>query len=315
MRLDDLKDQLGDKIRIEWKSFMLRPSEQGRKSRQEFLEYSKLWAPMRDLDPRLAVTSPWGSENPHPSHSLPALAGSKLIKTFGEDIEDDFHHFRVEVIHDASTILEANGTGLRGPWVTCMESDRPLRAIEGHPLTASSTGIGAYTPPTKNCTHLFDLTGLTVAHSQRDEVERVYDFAVTDTRDDEGTRELAAWRNGEEILRWTATFAEVLDPPEWRDAPLATKFIPWAAEHLDPETAEVAIALRRVIAISHGRVVDLDATPTAADLGDGPNGRCHSFQPEVAVNAIRVKKSAYDFAEHSKHLLADMAVRDERPGN
>ena len=92
MRLDDLKDQLGDKIRIEWKSFMLRPSEKGGKSRQEFLEYSKLWAPMRDLDPRLSVTSPWASENPHPSHSLPALATSKLIKTFGEEIEDDFHH-------------------------------------------------------------------------------------------------------------------------------------------------------------------------------------------------------------------------------
>lgn len=92
MRLDDLKDQLGDKIRIEWKSFMLRPSEQGRKSRQEFLEYSKLWAPMRDLDPRLSVTSPWGTENSHPSHSLPALAASKLIRAFGEEIEDDFHH-------------------------------------------------------------------------------------------------------------------------------------------------------------------------------------------------------------------------------
>ncbi len=92
MRLDDLKDHLGDKIRIEWKSFMLRPSEQGSKSRQEFLEYSKLWAPMSDLDTRLAVTSPWGSDDPHPSHSLPALAASKLIKTFGEVIEDDFHH-------------------------------------------------------------------------------------------------------------------------------------------------------------------------------------------------------------------------------
>lgn len=92
MRLDDLKDQLGDTIHIEWKSFMLRPSAEGQKSRQEFLEYSKLWAPMRDLDPRLSVTSPWGSEHSHPSHSLPALAASKLIKTFGDEIEDDFHH-------------------------------------------------------------------------------------------------------------------------------------------------------------------------------------------------------------------------------
>ncbi len=230
-------------------------------------------------------------------------------RTTGE-LEDDFHHFRVEIIHDGSNIVEANGTGLRGPWVTCMEADRPLREIEGHPLTASSTGIGAYTAPTMNCTHLFDLTGLTVAHTQRDVAERVYDFAVADVQDSEGTRELAAWRDGEQVLRWTASTAEVFEPPEWRDAPLAVKFIPWAAQNLDPETAEVAIALRRVIAISHGRVMDLDTTPTAADLGAGPNGRCHSFQPEVAVKAIRNKKSAFDFADHSEHMLSDMAVRD-----
>jgi predicted DsbA family dithiol-disulfide isomerase len=92
VRLDDLKDQLGDRIHIEWKSFMLRQTEAGRKTRQEFLEYSKLWAPMSDLDPRLAVTAPWGSQDPHPSHSLPALAASKLVRTFGDDIEAEFHH-------------------------------------------------------------------------------------------------------------------------------------------------------------------------------------------------------------------------------
>ena len=92
MRLDDVKFELGDKIQIEWKSFMLRPTEQGRKSRQEFLEYSELWGRMPETDPRLAVTSPWGSEDPHPSHSLPALAASKLVRSYGAEIEDDFHH-------------------------------------------------------------------------------------------------------------------------------------------------------------------------------------------------------------------------------
>jgi predicted DsbA family dithiol-disulfide isomerase len=92
VRLDDLKDQLGDKIAIKWKSFMLRPSEQGQKTREEFLEYSKLWGRMSELDPRLVVTAPWGSDDPHPSHSLPALAASKLVETFGDAVSDDFHH-------------------------------------------------------------------------------------------------------------------------------------------------------------------------------------------------------------------------------
>lgn len=109
MRLDDLKSELGDKIRIEWKSFMLRPTETGRKSRQEFLEYTKLWAPMSDLDARLEVTSPWGSEDPHPSHSLPALAASKLAKTFGEDIEAEFHRRMLRAyFHENRTVSDSD---------------------------------------------------------------------------------------------------------------------------------------------------------------------------------------------------------------
>lgn len=91
MRLDDVKVELGDKIQIEWKAFMLRPTEQGSKSREEFIEYTKLWSRMSETDSRLEVTSPWGSDDPHPSHSLPALAGSKLAQTYGAEIEDEFH--------------------------------------------------------------------------------------------------------------------------------------------------------------------------------------------------------------------------------
>lgn len=92
MRLDDLKAKYGDKIRVEWKSFMLRPTEQGAKSRAEFLEYSRLWSRMPDADPRLVVTSPWASDDPHPTHSLPALVASKLVESHGEALADDFHH-------------------------------------------------------------------------------------------------------------------------------------------------------------------------------------------------------------------------------
>ena len=92
MRLDDLKAKYGDKIRIEWKSFMLRPTEQGGKTRAEFVEYSRLWSRMPETDARLEVTSPWASDDPHPSHSLPALIAFKLVEAHGEPVADDFHH-------------------------------------------------------------------------------------------------------------------------------------------------------------------------------------------------------------------------------
>lgn len=92
MRLDDLKAKYGDKIRVEWKSFMLRSTEEGGKSRAEFVEYTRLWSRMPDADARLVVTSPWASDDPQPSHSLPALVAFKLVEAHGEAVADDFHH-------------------------------------------------------------------------------------------------------------------------------------------------------------------------------------------------------------------------------
>lgn len=91
MRLDDVKEHFGDRIVIEWKSFMLRSTETGRKTREEFIAYTQNWARMPEADPRLEVTAPWASEHEHPSHSLPALAASKLAAIHGPHAEEAFH--------------------------------------------------------------------------------------------------------------------------------------------------------------------------------------------------------------------------------
>ena len=91
MRLDDVQEHFGDRIVIEWKSFMLRSTEVGRKTREEFIAYTRNWTRMPEADARLEVTAPWASEHEHPSHSLPALAASKLTATYGPDVEEAFH--------------------------------------------------------------------------------------------------------------------------------------------------------------------------------------------------------------------------------
>lgn len=91
MRLDDVKEHYGDQIVIEWKSFMLRSTEAGRKTREEFIAYTRNWARMPEADSRLEVTAPWATEDEHPSHSLPALAASKLVAGYGPDAEEAFH--------------------------------------------------------------------------------------------------------------------------------------------------------------------------------------------------------------------------------
>ena len=91
MRLDDVTAHFGDQVLIEWKAFMLRSTEAGRKTRAEFVDYTRNWSRMHDADPRLVVTAPWASPAEHPSHSLPALAAWKLAANFGPEIGEEFH--------------------------------------------------------------------------------------------------------------------------------------------------------------------------------------------------------------------------------
>lgn len=230
--------------------------------------------------------------------------------TVGE-LEDDFHHFRVELYHDGDRIREVRATPLRGPWTTCMEVGEPLREIEGQPLSARSTTIGKYAAATSNCTHLFDLAGLAIAHATRDIETRQYDLLITDTSDE--VRELVAWRDGESVFRWTVGDQGIISPDGHADVPIFAKFIPWAEQNLSVDDAEAAIALRRMLHIAIGREVDIDEFANPNEHVDGPTGRCYSYTPEVAVRAIRHHDSSRDFVDEASAslLLSDMSVRDD----
>lgn len=91
MRLDDVQEHFGEGILVEWKSFILRSTEVGRKTREEFIAYTRNWTRMPEADARLEVTALWASEHEPPSHSLPALAASKLAATYGPEFEEAFH--------------------------------------------------------------------------------------------------------------------------------------------------------------------------------------------------------------------------------
>ena len=232
--------------------------------------------------------------------------------TVGE-LEDDCHHFRVELHHDGARIIAADGHHFRGPWTTCRHAPEPLRAIEGQPMRANASALGDYTDPRANCTHLFDLTGLAMAHSFRPEPERQYDMLVTDMTGPTLAQEAVIWRDGEEIVRWQLEQREVVAPPEWAGAPLRNKFIRWAGERLDADTAEAAIALRRVIDIAMSRIADLDHVETAASItSTDMMGRCMTYSPQHISVALRVKGSARSWEHHGHLLLSDMHLRQRR---
>ncbi len=236
--------------------------------------------------------------------------------TVGE-LEDDCHHFRVELRHDGATIISAAGHYLRGPWTTCQAAGEPLRSIEGHPLRPQASAIGSYTEARDNCTHLFDLTGLAMAQACRTQSERQYDMLVTDMQGPPSfAQEAVIWRDGVEVVRWQLEQREVVAPDAWAGIPLRNKFIRWAEERLDPDTAEAAVALRRVIDISMSRMGDLDRFDRADGVTGGPGttmmGRCMTYSPQNVAIALRVKGSARSWHDHGHLMLADMHLREDR---
>ena len=224
------------------------------------------------------------------------------------ELEDDFHHFRVDLHHDRATVLRIDGSGIRGPWTTCMDAGEPLRAIEGRALSTHPTVL-AGVDARSNCTHLFDLAGLVITHAARgDRADRRYDIALTDA---DRHRSAALWRDGAIALDWQLTDGEISAPADWVGAPLRTKFIPWACDRFagDDDAAEAAIVLRRAIDISRGREMDLDGMATAEPLLPMMDGICYSMTAANAPVAIRSKGSARDFSDHPALLLGDFDSR------
>ncbi|MEQ8841005.1 MAG: hypothetical protein RIB98_08490 [Acidimicrobiales bacterium] len=225
------------------------------------------------------------------------------------ELEDDFHHFRVELHHDENEVVDVIGAGVRSPWTACLDAGRPLQAMVGTPLTTGPLALSAL-DARQNCTHMFDLAGLVVTHAARGvDGDRLYDMAVDDQRGEARERHARLWRDGTAVLEWHLHERTVIGPAEWVDAPLWQGFIPWAGRELDDDLGEAAVALRRACDISAGRQQDLDDVANAAELLHVMSGICHAFQPAVAPVALRRKGSGRDFTDHEDLLLADFDQR------
>jgi hypothetical protein len=229
-----------------------------------------------------------------------------LITASGDEVtaelEDDFHHFRVTIAHDGARVTDVRGEGVRFPWTTCPLAADQLVPLAGMPLSTRSTAVGEFVSARDNCTHMFDLAGLAVAHAARGGHRREYDVVVPDPVDER--RHVTLARDGSPLLSWDVDRTTILDPPPFAGRHLRGGFLAWAEQALDPETAEAAIVLRRACDIAHGRMQDLDIYDDARPLLQFMAGSCFTFQHGRGENALRMKGTIRDFTDHPERLLA-----------
>src|SRR3954468_13243135 len=219
------------------------------------------------------------------------------------ELEDDFHHFVVELRHDGEHVLSCENTSLRWPWSTCPDAAEPLRKLAGMPLSRRFTAAGAWTDPKQNCTHQFDAACYAITHAAAGRDRRVYDIEVPMRDLETGATRVRLWVDGVLDLEWRITWEGMVAPVAPFDAaPWKGGFMRWADRTLAPDEAERAITLRRGCDIGMGRGMNLDAVPVADQLPASMAGICHTMQPGVVEVALRNVGSIRDFSTHPEHL-------------
>jgi hypothetical protein len=141
---------------------------------------------------------------------------------------------------------------------------------------------------------------LAIAHATRGERVRQYDIEVPYGTQRGGTNDVHLHRNGEPFLTWTLESSGCVAPEPYASVPWRGGFLRWADEHLDPDTAEAAIVLRRACDISN-----LERVRVASELGIAGSGVCYTFQEETARVAFRQIGTIRDFDGRVDDLLAE----------
>ena len=227
-------------------------------------------------------------------------------------LEDDFHHFGVELRHDGQRVLAVEGHAGRFPRDSCPGALGILQELVGTPLDVRSTALGQHTNMRLHCTHLYDLLGLAIAHAAAGREHRRYDARVPDRQnrnpdpdglDVGGTTRPELWRDGEPVMHWDVEGDLVTGPARYAGVSLGRGFREWT-ESLDVDEAEAAHVLRRATLIAMGRLINLQELP--ADATQWTVGVCHSFQPDIYKHSSRIPESVRDFTDDPRGPLAGL---------
>jgi hypothetical protein len=226
-------------------------------------------------------------------------------------LEDDFHHFRVRIVHVNGKTQQVDGWAVRHPYSTCPLAANQLTHLVNAPLNGLAHSVMRVTDPSAQCTHLMELAGLAIAAAARSIAQRLYDIAVP--RRVAGRTLATLDRDGQRVLAWELVDTTITAPGPFQGVSLRKGMAAWALGNLSEDEAEAALVLRRCALISLGRALNLDA-----QLHAEPTGRCFVQQPERAPQSLRIGGSIIDFTEAAKDLCATdrewLMLRDEAGG-
>ena len=226
-----------------------------------------------------------------------ASTGDRVAGEVRASLEDDFHHFRVRLVHAQRRIQAIDGFAVRHPYTTCTLAAGQLSRLHNAELNGLAHSVMRMTDASQQCTHLMELSGLAIAAAARSTAERWFDVEVP--RRVEGRTVASLDRDGRRLLSWELRDTTITAPSRFNGVSLRQGMAAWALSNLEPDEAEAALILRRCALISLGRAKNLDV-----QLHAEPTGRCFVQQPERAMQGLRIVGSIVDFTAAADELCA-----------
>lgn len=90
VRLQQIGEEFGTRVQFEWRSFLLRPQPDPRRTLEKFRAYTQSWQRVA-AEPDAPPFRVWESDAGPPSHSVPPHLAAKAAATLGSDAFDRMH--------------------------------------------------------------------------------------------------------------------------------------------------------------------------------------------------------------------------------
>ena len=112
-----LREEFGDQLTLEWRSFLLRPHPKASRNLEKFKDYTKNWLHIAEDKPS-GNFSVWATDERPPTHSIPPHLVAKAAAELGEEPFDVIHEALLRAYFTENRDISSEAT-LRSIWDEC----------------------------------------------------------------------------------------------------------------------------------------------------------------------------------------------------